>query len=198
MYVYAITLTLTLSHPHFRTHTLSYTHYSPHPTLHPFPHTLTFTHSHTYSCTLLPPTLSSLLHSPHTHPHILSLPRTHHPSIFFPLSSIGESITLIKDYADELLPYLNKSLGHVLEEWAEAKTVEVRLLERVAIEREEVRVKLTAEANVLKGEVAVLTKNLAKTYTAMSKTAAIMAQQVDKINLLSPLPEKVSTVYVTI
>ena len=86
---------------------------------------------------------------------------------------------------------LNGSLVQVLEEWVRAKTVEVRLDERVAAERSEVRVELMRDISALNGAIAGDRIELCRVYGEAANDQAVIAAQAEKLLVLSLLPDKV-------
>ena len=112
-------------------------------------------------------------------------------TIYYEPNPSAKSVDKMTKYSEKLVWNLNGSLVQVLEEWVRAKTVEVRLDERVAAERSEVRVALMRDISVLHGEMAGDRIELCRVYGEAANDQAVIAAQAEKLLALSLLPDKV-------
>ena len=82
-------------------------------------------------------------------------------------------------------------MGQVLQEWANAKTAEVSLLEKLEIEKEIIRTALALENDLLREEAAAVRANLDRAYAELDRNMMTISGQTSKLTILNPMPAKV-------
>ena len=97
----------------------------------------------------------------------------------------------LREYSDDIISHLNSSLGQVLQEWANAKTAEVSLLEKLEIEKEIIRAALALENDLLREEAAAVRANLDRAYAELDRNMMTISGQTSKLTILNPMPAKV-------